>query len=85
MLERVGATVGRMVDGIEAGVFPPYPTATSTSPFVECPYCDPDGLGVVDLRRQIDHKRGDPALVSFFDLAEGPVDAPTDAAGVTGD
>jgi len=85
VLERVGATVGLMADAIEEGVFPPYPTATSTSPLVECPYCDPDGLGVVDLRRQIDRKRGDAALVSFFDLAEGPVDAAADAAGVTGD
>ena len=57
VLERVGATVGLMAAAIEDGVFPPHPTATSTSPFVECPYCDPDALGVVDLRRQIDRKR----------------------------
>ena len=71
VLQHVGATVGRMADAIEAGVFPHYPTETSTSLFVQCDYCDPDALGVVDLRRQMERKKGDPALVSFFDLAEG--------------
>ena len=85
VLERVGATVGLMAEAIEDGVFPPHPTATSTSPFVECPYCDPDALGVVDLRRQIDRKRGDPALAAFLDLTEGPLDAIVDGAEVTSD
>lgn len=70
VLERVGATVAQMAAGIEAGVFPHYPAAASTTPFVECPYCDPDGLGVVDIRRAIERKKdGDPALSAFFDLA----------------
>lgn len=72
VLERVGRTVGSMVEGIEAGVFPNYPTATSTSAFVECQYCDPDNLGVVDLRHQLGRKRSDPSLAIFLDLAEGP-------------
>ena len=71
VLEHVSATVSRMSDGIEAGVFPPYPTETSTSIYVPCEYCDPDALGVVELRRQIDRKKGDPAVAAFFDLAEG--------------
>jgi len=71
VLERVGATVSRMSDGIEAGVFPHHPTETSTSIYVQCEYCDPDALGVVDLRRQIERKKGDPAVAAFFDLAEG--------------
>jgi RecB family exonuclease len=75
VLERVRATVGQMVGGIERGVFPSYPTATSTSPFVECAYCDPDGLGVIDLRRQVERKRSDAALTMFFDLHDlGEVD-----------
>jgi RecB family exonuclease len=82
VLERVGSTVGRMVAGIEGGVFPHNPTATSTQPFPDCPYCDPDGLGVTDLHRQIAAKRADPALSLFFDLAEGPREADLLAAAV---
>jgi hypothetical protein len=61
-----------MVAGIENGVFPNYPTATSTTPWVDCPYCDPDALGVIDLHRRIEQKKADPALAIFFDLAEPP-------------
>ena len=84
ILERVGATVGHMVTGIEAGVFPNYPTQTSSSPFVECAYCDPDALGVTDLRRRIDAKRADAALGLFLDLAEQP-GAEAGDDGVAGD
>jgi hypothetical protein len=38
VLDRVSQTLGQIVSGIEHGVFPNYPTATSTSPFVECAY-----------------------------------------------
>jgi RecB family exonuclease len=72
VLEQVGRTLGQMVAGIENGVFPNYPTATSTTPWVDCPYCDPDALGVIDLRRRIEHKKADPALAVFLDLAEPP-------------
>lgn len=77
VLEKVGRTVGQMVAGIEHGVFPNHPTAAATALWVECPYCDPDGLGVVDIRRRIERKKGDPALAFFLDLAE-PL-PPTDA------
>jgi RecB family exonuclease len=72
VLDRVRQTVGQIVSGIEHGVFPNYPTATSTSPFVECAYCDPDALGVVELRHRLERKRADPALAGFFTLAEPP-------------
>jgi hypothetical protein len=72
VLGRVGKTVGQMVAGIEKGVFPNHPTASSTTPWVECPYCDPDALGVIDLRRRIERKKADPALAFFLDLAEPP-------------
>ena len=85
VLDRVGATVGLMAEAIENGVFPPHPTASSTSPFVECPYCDPDALGVVDLRRQIDRERGDLALATFLELAEGPLHAVVDGSEITSD
>jgi len=68
VIERVSRTVGSMVAGIEAGVFPNHPTASSTKPWVECPFCDPDGLGVADLRSQFERKRADPAMSAFVDL-----------------
>lgn len=75
VLARVGASLGAIVTGIEAGVFPSHPLDNSTSPFA-CPFCDPDGLGLVELRRQWDHKRADPAFAIYADFAE-PVE-PTD-------
>jgi RecB family exonuclease len=68
--DRFTETLAVMVAGIEAGVFPQYPTDDATRPWPSCPYCDPDGLGVVDLRRQFDRKRVDPALAPFLDLVE---------------
>ena len=62
VLARVGKTVGMIVEGIEAGVFPHHPTASSTDPWVRCVFCDPDGLGVTDLRRQLDRKQSDLGL-----------------------
>lgn len=63
-------TLGVIVAGIEAGTFPAHPTATSTNIRIECPYCDPDGLGVVELRRQWRHKAADPALAGYVGLVE---------------
>jgi len=65
-----------IVGAIELGVFNHNPTATSTSPFVECPFCDPDALGVVDLRRRIARKSEDPALKAFFDVTAPSEDPP---------
>ncbi len=72
VLERVGATLQTIVRGIEAGVFPQHPAANSTSPRPECHSCEPDGLGVADLRRAWDRKRHDPALALYADLVEPP-------------
>ena len=69
VLDRVGATLGTIVTGIEAGVFASRPSALSTY-FVECAACDPDGLGVIELRRAWERKRFDPALVAYARLAE---------------
>ena len=70
VLDRVGETLATMVAGIEAGVFPNHPTATTTTPWVECWFCDPDNLGVAEMRRHWERKRTDPALAVFADLAE---------------
>jgi RecB family exonuclease len=68
VLAHVGATVGAVVEGIEAGVFPAHPTASSTTPWVECAYCDPDGMGVTQLRRLIERKQADPAMAPFVNF-----------------
>jgi ATP-dependent helicase/nuclease subunit B len=83
VLARVGATLGTMVAGIEAGVFPSRPSPGGTSrPWVECPACDPDGLGTAELRRRWDRKRADAAVAPYAALAE-PLDlAPGDALEV---
>jgi RecB family exonuclease len=70
VVARVASTLGSIVTGIESGVFPAHPTAVSTSPFVECPACDPDALGVAELRRAWDAKSRDPALALYAALAE---------------
>ncbi|MDQ2724402.1 MAG: PD-(D/E)XK nuclease family protein, partial [Actinomycetota bacterium] len=71
--EAMGATaqtLGLIVSGIEAGTFPNHPTASSTNIRKECPYCDPDGLGVVELRRQWERKAADPTLAGYVGLVE---------------
>jgi RecB family exonuclease len=75
VLERVGVTLGKMVAGIETGVFPnhPDPTVVSSSPWIDCHSCDPDALGITELRGRWERKRADPALADYADLAE-PVD-----------
>jgi len=78
VLDKVAVTLGTMVAGIEAGVFPHYPTASSTSPFIECPSCDPDGLGVTDLRRAYEAKSSDPAMAVFVDLVLADEEDPDD-------
>lgn len=71
VLARVGQTLATIVDGIEAGVFPPHPTASSSDPFMRCRYCNPDGLGETDRRAEWERKRSDPALAAYTELAEG--------------
>ena len=71
VLDRVGTTLATIASGIESGVFASHPTtAASTAIFTECGACDPDDLGVIELRRAWDRKRFDPALVPYAQLAE---------------
>jgi RecB family exonuclease len=74
VLDQVGDTLATIIDGIEHGQFIARPTATSSDPWVRCRYCDPDGLGVTDRRREWERKRRDPLLASYAALAE-PSDA----------
>ena len=69
VLARVGETLATIVEGIERGAFPARPDASGT-PWVTCPYCDPDGLGVADLRRDWERKRNHPAIAAYAGMAE---------------
>jgi RecB family exonuclease len=70
VLDRVRTSLGTIVHGIERGVFPPHPD-DQFRPWVVCPYCDPDGMGVAELRRAWERKRDDPAIAAYAALAEG--------------
>ena len=65
------AAVAAITDGIAGGLFPHRPPADDGwAGFIECPYCDPDGLGVTELRDGWRRKRGDPRLASYLSLTE---------------
>jgi RecB family exonuclease len=64
------ATVRIIVEGIEAGLFVAHPPAPGPSPFVECPYCDPDGLGTAAIWREWERKRDAPELERYRVLSE---------------
>jgi ATP-dependent helicase/nuclease subunit B len=78
VMARFGETLQGIVSGIEAGTFPNHPVAASTSPKWKCQYCDPDRLGVTELRAGWDRKRADPALARYADRVE-PDGAASDA------
>lgn len=75
VLAKVTTSLGVIVDGIERGAFPAHPIE-SFAPFVLCPYCEPDGMGVSDLRRDWERKRDDPAVAPYADLAEPLTEVP---------
>ncbi len=70
VLAHVGETLEAMVHGIEAGAFPSYPSGKSNTTWVECACCDPDGMGVAELRRQYGRKRADPAMAPFVEFVD---------------
>jgi RecB family exonuclease len=68
---RYTATLAVIADGIAGGLFPHRPLKDdSFSGFIECPYCDPDGLGVKDHRDRWQRKRRDPRLAAYLALVE---------------
>ncbi|HEY8545447.1 MAG TPA: hypothetical protein VIL36_10385, partial [Acidimicrobiales bacterium] len=53
-------------------------------PFVRCRYCDPDGLGVADRRREWERKRDDPLVRPYAELAEPSPEPPPDPGAGAG-
>ena len=74
------ATVGKLVGGIERGAFPPRAPEAPDFLWVQCPYCNPDGLGHGEVRAAWERKRLSPELADFAALVEGVTadDAPGD-------
>ncbi|MDQ6696147.1 MAG: PD-(D/E)XK nuclease family protein, partial [Actinomycetota bacterium] len=82
VLSRVSEAVGAIVEGIERGIFTSHPGAPSTRPFVECAFCDPDGLGTGELRRQWERKSTDEGLAAYIALVDPvAIDGPGAAEG----
>jgi RecB family exonuclease len=75
VLDRTVEVLGVIVEGIEAGLFPPHPEELSTFFRIGCHVCNPDGLGTAELRKQWERKRHDPFLARYADLAE-PLEEP---------
>lgn len=70
-VERVYAqTLALIADGMAAGVFPQRPPQQPGWGWVECAYCDPDGLGHADARARWERKRHDPSLSAYAGLTE---------------
>ena len=73
--KRVLATVGAIVDGIGAGLFPLHPEKPGWRQRVPCWFCEPDGLGTRDVWRDWERKRTHPGLIGYTDLiASAPQD-----------
>jgi ATP-dependent helicase/nuclease subunit B len=73
VLETFRRTIGAILDGIDAGVFPPRPPAPkSFRLYVECAFCDPDALGTTDAFHRWERKKHDPALAGYLALIEPP-------------
>ena len=71
-----------IVDGIERGVFPLAPTEPAPTPFVQCVYCDPDGMGTTDRWREWERKYEAPELAVFRNLAAPEPGEPAEAVFV---
>ena len=70
MLTRFDEALSAIVDGISAGQYPARPWNDHYIHYVDCEYCDPDGLGTLAKRREWERKRDDPLLNDYRMLAE---------------
>jgi RecB family exonuclease len=72
------ATVRTIVEGIESGVFPALPPEPAPTPWVQCRYCDPDGMGTADRWREWERKYDAPEFAALHALAGDTGDAGDD-------
>ena len=64
--QAVTEQLGKVVDGIASGLYPPVPEAPGFQMYVRCKYCQPDGLSTADLYAEWQAKRGDPRGSRWF-------------------
>ena len=69
-MDRFDEVLSTIIDGINQGLFPALPSKDHYQFFVDCPYCDPDGLGTLERRREWERKRHTEALRHYRMLAE---------------
>jgi hypothetical protein len=63
---RVADDLGHLVEAIEAGLFPATPGIPKWEFRIDCPYCQPDGLGVAERFGEWQLKQHDPRLAPWF-------------------
>jgi len=68
--ERYTGAVGTLVRSIATGRFPAKAPEVPDFAWVQCPYCNPDGLGHGEARGRWESKRHDPALHELVALIE---------------
>ena len=73
--QRYVSTIGTLVESIAAGLFPAKPPENPDHVFVQCAYCNPDGIGHGDARVRYEAKRADPALAPLVSLIDPGVTA----------
>jgi hypothetical protein len=76
------ATVGILARSIAAGLYPARPPEAPDFAWVQCPYCNPDGIGHGDARSRYERKRHDPALHDLVGLIDPAALADLDPEGV---
>jgi ATP-dependent helicase/nuclease subunit B len=64
------ATVGVLARSIASGLYPARPPEGPDFAWVQCPYCNPDGIGHGDARSRYERKRHDPALRELIGLVD---------------
>ncbi|MGH3483479.1 MAG: PD-(D/E)XK nuclease family protein [Nocardioidaceae bacterium] len=80
---RYARTVGVLARSIAAGLYPAKPPEVPDFAWVQCPYCNPDGIGHGDARGRYERKRHDPALRELVELVDPAASAERD--GITGE
>ncbi len=68
--DRYAHTLDVLVSSIAAGAFPAKAPEIADFAWVQCPYCNPDGLGHSEVRARWERKRFDPVLERLLRLVE---------------
>lgn len=64
--KQVMTDLGEVVAGIESGLYPAVTEPPKYQHFIDCHYCQPDGLGVEERYDEWNRKRHDPRLARWF-------------------